>query len=310
MPESLSELAQKYRDEMLRMYQTRPPKPDCPSPKPEPPRPAPPPRPEPPRPAPPPRPELPRPAPPPSFPRNSEIIPTNAQPEIPPPILEIEPDPVIKTEIAEELPEIQENPESRESSEILEMNPEPHTESDIDSNLNSNSEMALSSEPELEEPVLPDYIQPAVPSLPDEWTAQEAYEKHNSAEGMLYVVASTADSAYPVPNARVIISSEIDGKSNLNYILRTDESGITPTVTLPAPPASLSQTPGNAKPYAVYDIRIQAAGYFREEAKEVPVFAGITSRQVFPMIPLPLAVSEDAETLQIPSQDVDVNTNN
>ncbi|MDE7121743.1 MAG: hypothetical protein K2O42_06245, partial [Oscillospiraceae bacterium] len=55
MPESLSELAQKYRDEMLRMYQTRPPKPDCPPPNPEPPRPAPPPRPEPPRPAPPPR---------------------------------------------------------------------------------------------------------------------------------------------------------------------------------------------------------------------------------------------------------------
>ena len=304
MPESLSELAQKYRDEMLRMYQTRPPKPDCPSPKPEPPRPTPPPKPEPPRPtlptkpepprptpppkpeppnpapppkpepsnpAPPPKPEPPRPAPPSrmaSIPQDTETIPVMAQPEIPAPILEVEPEPVV---------------------EVLQEN-EP--------------------EPELEEPVLPEYIQPVAPTLPSEWTAQEDYEQHNSAEGMLYVVASTADSAYPVPDARVIISSEIDGKPNLNYILKTDESGITPTVTLPAPPASLSQTPGNAKPYAIYDVRIQAAGYFREEAKEVPVFAGITSRQVFPMIPLPLAVSEDAETLQIPSQDVDVNTNN
>ena len=209
-----------------------------------------------------------------SIPQDTQTVPVMAQPEspveIPAPILEVEPEPTVEV-----------LPESK-------------------------------PEPELEEPVLPDYIQSTVPSIPipEEWTAQEAYEKHNSAEGMLYVVASTADSAYPVPNARVIISSEIDGKTNLNYILRTDESGITPTVTLPAPPASLSQTPGNTKPYAVYDIRIHAAGYFREEAKEVPVFAGITSRQVFPMIPLPLAVSEEAEILQIPSQDVDVNTNN
>ncbi|MDE6729468.1 MAG: hypothetical protein K2J71_01670 [Oscillospiraceae bacterium] len=277
MPESLSELAQKYRDEMLRMYQTRPPKPDCPPPNPEPSRPVTPPRPEPPRPASPPNTEQANPAPPPrmtSIPQDTQTVPVMAQPEspveIPAPILEVEPEPTVEV-----------LPESK-------------------------------PEPELEEPVLPDYIQSTVPSIPipEEWTAQEAYEKHNSAEGMLYVVASTADSAYPVPNARVIISSEIDGKTNLNYILRTDESGITPTVTLPAPPASLSQTPGNTKPYAVYDIRIHAAGYFREEAKEVPVFAGITSRQVFPMIPLPLAVSEEAEILQIPSQDVDVNTNN
>ncbi|MDE5768119.1 MAG: hypothetical protein K2H82_01915, partial [Oscillospiraceae bacterium] len=251
-------------------------------PRPEPPRPAPPPRPEPPRPAPPPRPEPPRPAPPPR-PEPPRPAPHSRMASIP------QDDASIPVMAQPEIP-----------APILEVEPEPVVEVLPESK----------PEPELEEPVLPDYIQSTVPSLPEEWTAQEAYEKHNSAEGMLYVVASTADSAYPVPNARVIISSEIDGKSNLNYILRTDESGITPTVTLPAPPASLSQTPGNAKPYAVYDIRIQAAGYFREEAREVPVFAGITSRQVFPMIPLPIAVSEESETLQIPSQDVDVNTNN
>ena len=153
-----------------------------------------------------------------------------------------------------------------------------------------------------EEPVLPDYIQPVSPSLPSEWQAQEDYENRNTSEGSLYIVASAADSAYPVPDARVTVYTRIGDRLQLNYLLVTDESGMTPVVTLPAPPAELSQDPDNALPYAVCDIKIYANGYFREEAKDVPIFAGVTSRQEFQMIPLPLAVEEDAETIVFPSE--------
>ncbi|MBR4319104.1 MAG: hypothetical protein IKP69_03525, partial [Oscillospiraceae bacterium] len=153
-----------------------------------------------------------------------------------------------------------------------------------------------------EEPVLPDYIQPVSPSLPSEWQAQEDYEKRNTSEGSLYIVASAADSAYPVPDARVTVYTRIGDRLQLNYLLVTDKSGMTPVVNLPAPPAELSQDPDNALPYAVCDIKIYANGYFREEAKDVPIFAGVTSRQEFQMIPLPLAVEEDAETIVFPSE--------
>lgn len=328
MPESVSELAQKYRDEMLRMYRTRPPganpppprpgnNPNPPSPTPPPPRPGH--NPDPPSPAPPP----PRPGNnpnPPPFPRNSGIIPTDVQPENPPEMQEIQENP--ETPEVPDVPDIPETPEHQpDFNQDSDSDPEMNSQTDLQANLqtdsqdnppvDSQSDSKINSQtdpsPELEEPVLPDYIQPVAPTLPDDWTAQEAYEQHNSAEGMLYVVASTADGAYPVPDARVTIyHNEIEGKTNLNYILKTDQSGITPTVRLPAPPAELSQTPGNVRPYAVYNIRIHAPGYFREEARDVPVFAGITSRQVFPMIPLPLAVDGDAETLQIAPQNPEV----
>ena len=269
MSDSVSELARKYREEMMRMYSNRRP----PVPPPRPPRP-----PEcppcPPPPPPPPRPEPPRPP----RPQPRDIFPVSApeitEPELPESITEEFIEPELPEPVAEEFPE----PEL----------PEPVTEE-------------LPQE-DFEEPLLPEYIQPESPSIPSEWQAQEDYEKRNTAEGRLYVVASAADSAYPVPSARVTIYTKIGERLQLNYLLITDESGVTPTVTLPAPPASLSQDPDNAFPYATCDIKIYASGYFREEARDVPIFAGVTSRQEFQMIPLPLAVDEDTETIVFPSE--------
>ena len=134
---------------------------------------------------------------------------------------------------------------------------------------------------------LPTYIRP-VPELPEEWTAQAEYEKANTAEGYLRVIAAAADSAYPVPGARVSVFTRIGKKLHLSYLMVTDENGETPTVMLPAPPAGLSQAPENQKPYASCDIRIAAKGFFPTQASDVHIFAGITTRQVFQLVPLPV----------------------
>ena len=134
---------------------------------------------------------------------------------------------------------------------------------------------------------LPNYIRP-VPELPEEWTAQAAYEKANSAEGYLRVITAAADSAYPVPGARVSVFTRIGNRLHLNYLMVTDENGESPTVTLPAPPAGLSQTPENNSPYASCEIRIAAKGFFPTQAGDVHIFAGITTRQVFQLVPLPV----------------------
>ena len=154
------------------------------------------------------------------------------------------------------------------------------------------------SEPEpvyYPEPVLPEYIRPEPPQLPAEWEAQAAYEKTNTAEGRLRIVAAAADSAYPVPGARALVYTRIGEKRHLNYMLLTDENGETPTVTLPAPPAGLSQEPENQTPYASCDIEISARGFFPTEALNVHIFAGVTTRQEFQLVPLPLNMTiEDA----------------
>lgn len=136
---------------------------------------------------------------------------------------------------------------------------------------------------------LPSYIQPVIPQLPEEWAAQEAYENRNTAEGFLRVIAAAADSAYPVPDARVTVFTYIGKKLHLSYLLKTDENGETPTVPLPAPPADLSQEPENATPFASCDIRIAAKGFFKTQARDVHIFAGVTTRQEFQLVPLPIS---------------------
>ena len=134
---------------------------------------------------------------------------------------------------------------------------------------------------------LPNYIRP-VPELPAEWEAQEAYEKANTAQGYLRVITAAADSAYPVPDARVSVFTRIGKKLHLSYLMVTDSNGESPTVTLPAPPAGLSQEPENITPYASCDIRVSAKGFFPTQATDVHIFAGITTRQVFQLVPLPI----------------------
>ncbi len=148
-----------------------------------------------------------------------------------------------------------------------------------------------------EEPVLPDYIRNG-PELPELLNEEEA--SGYTAEGQLQVIAAAGNNAFPVPGAAVTVYRRHDGREHLMYSLLTDENGATPLITLPTAPAALSQEPGNAQPFAEYDVRILAPGYFRVLAEDVPVFAGITSRQTFQLIPLAMTVHEDVETIVYP----------
>lgn len=155
-----------------------------------------------------------------------------------------------------------------------------------------------------EEPVLPSYIQPS--PQPRSWQEREREEARNTETGKVSVAALTGNGAFPVPGAHVSITTGYGGDTQLHWSLITNESGQTPVVEMPAPPAALSQSPGNDRPYAVCTIEISAPGYFRTVAEEVPVFAGITSKQTFEMIPLPLRMYENSETLHFsrPEQEV------
>ncbi len=155
-----------------------------------------------------------------------------------------------------------------------------------------------------EEPELPDYIRNGTPPVIEPQAADELRDL--TGEGRIRVAARTGDSAFPVENAVVTIAVRRNGTQYPAYYLVTDESGETPVVSLPAPPASLSQQPGNAQPFTVADIRIFANGYFRAEMKNVPVFAGVTSLQTFQLIPLPILMHEDMETLSAESESPDL----
>lgn len=64
----------------------------------------------------------------------------------------------------------------------------------------------------------------------------------------------------PIENARVQISYTGDPE-NIIEVLRTNSSGRTEDITLPAPPLEYSQEPGADQPYAEYNVRIDADGF-------------------------------------------------
>ena len=106
----------------------------------------------------------------------------------------------------------------------------------------------------------------------------------NQGLGFLKVQAITADGAFPVERATVIITDGVTG--NFVASLRTDSSGFTELLSLPAPLRELSQAPDNVLPYSTYTVQVIKEGYNGVNDLTVPVFDGITAIQKANLIPL------------------------
>ena len=105
-------------------------------------------------------------------------------------------------------------------------------------------------------------------------------------QGFLTGRVSTAGGAVPLEGAAVNIRGGNVDDSSVIYALTTNSDGLTPTVSLPTPPRSASQTPQDTTPaYAVYNVDVFAKGYSPAFFNNVPIFEGINSVQ--PAILLP-----------------------
>lgn len=106
--------------------------------------------------------------------------------------------------------------------------------------------------------------------------------------GYLQMRVTSAGGAFPIENAVVMVLSDPlanDAQSSVIRTLRTDASGLTETVPLPAPPRTLSQSPGSGKPYSTYNIAVYRDGYYSVEGLGIPVFDGIVSTQAINLLP-------------------------
>lgn len=100
-------------------------------------------------------------------------------------------------------------------------------------------------------------------------------------QGFFKAVVRTADGIIPIENARVTIEGEGE-----KYELLTDRSGITPTLSLPAPPAANSQSALQASPFATYRVVTRKEGYYTQITENAPVFEGVVSVQPIVLIGL------------------------
>lgn len=103
--------------------------------------------------------------------------------------------------------------------------------------------------------------------------------------GYLVVRVSTANGAIPLEGARVSIRGGQPENKDLFISRLTGASGLTEKISLPAPQKSLSESPGNIRPYSLYSIDVFADGYNDIFFVNVPIFDTITSVQPVSMIP-------------------------
>ena len=109
--------------------------------------------------------------------------------------------------------------------------------------------------------------------------------------GYILVQVYTADQAIPLADANVIVTKPTEGGEELVRILKTDRSGRTEILGVPAPPAENSLTPDGGERFYKYNIRVDYPGYYTMENLNVPVFEGQKSIQ--PMFMMPLLESEE-----------------
>ena len=106
--------------------------------------------------------------------------------------------------------------------------------------------------------------------------------------GGIVVRVTTASGAIPLENALVTVREYGTGSGGeIIATLKTNSSGLTEKISLPAPPRSMSLSPGNGKSYSSYIIQVDKEGYSTQQYINVPVFDGITAVQSADLVPLP-----------------------
>ncbi len=130
--------------------------------------------------------------------------------------------------------------------------------------------------------------QGASPLVPPEreYSSLQEFTDINERRGTARFRTYTARGALPVKGASIIVSREIGGRQHVFYTLTTDESGLTPIISLPAPPKELSAAPDSpVTPYAAYDVQVNAAGYDEVLIRSMPIFDGVQSVQRIALVP-------------------------
>ena len=106
----------------------------------------------------------------------------------------------------------------------------------------------------------------------------DEYLAANPSKGFIQVQVYSGRSPIPISGAKVTVSKTLSDKYVLSVVY-TDKNGRTPTISLPAKPGTMSQTPEGTIPYTTYDILIEKESYLNVTNLNVPIFEGILSIQ-------------------------------
>ncbi|MDO5337121.1 MAG: peptidoglycan-binding protein [Eubacteriales bacterium] len=110
-----------------------------------------------------------------------------------------------------------------------------------------------------------------------------AMQEHTDRGNLRVRVFSAVDN-YPIPDAVVRISYTGDPDSVVEEV-RTDSSGVTPELSLPAPALEYSMEPSPEQPYSEYTIRVTSPEFELEEVTGTEILSGENAEQPVSMNP-------------------------
>jgi len=132
----------------------------------------------------------------------------------------------------------------------------------------------------------------------------DSIESLGNATGYIKVNVRTGDDSSGIAGASVTVTAIVDGNRLIIAQGFTDSSGSVEKFAVPVPDSKLSQSADSkTRPYTLYDVSASAEGFFNARSVDVPVFSGTTSVQNFSMIPLPLFMNENDETVTYYNQE-------
>ncbi len=95
--------------------------------------------------------------------------------------------------------------------------------------------------------------------------------------GFLRVFVTTPD-YFPIKNARIELANEGE-PDQIIEVLNTDESGLSDTISLEAPPLEYSMEPSDNQPYSVYNIRVTAPDFDQQIVTGIQILPNETGIQ-------------------------------
>lgn len=105
-------------------------------------------------------------------------------------------------------------------------------------------------------------------------------------KGYIQVRVSALRESVPIVGAKISITRPLGEASSVLWSDITDESGKSGIVELPAPDKALSERPNqDATPYAVYNVKVEAQGFYTVYNINVQVFSGELSIVAVDMVP-------------------------
>ncbi len=113
----------------------------------------------------------------------------------------------------------------------------------------------------------------------------EDFRTSNNGEGTLRVQAFSGQQAFPVVNARVVVSKDFTEGTYTFFDDLTDTSGIVENMSLITPESGLANENNEILPYSTYTIRVTHPFFRTTVYTNVPVFDTITSIQPVNLIP-------------------------